>query len=301
MEPNETLSFIQAKLEPHPIGKPSLLLPISQEAITSESLKTYLREKCDLIRIGKIEVIIAHQKHDEEIPLELKAIAEAPNTKAIMVEYFDPELHTNARNFPILGKVIEKLYLNSLDRKIKTRTSGQLAEIAKARNVPIAVADSANRAEYYLGYSGTAAFLIDLCPLIPELAPFAIGYSAMYLTNRIQEFVGNGGLYDTKKIHDYERFIFDTEDARRVFTAMGISKLAKNLEKQSEKRQRILVCYPKAHAIRIANYLHEEAPLFRKTRNLKQKLYHLYPGLDISLRQYEWQENEWKRTSRNKL
>ena len=260
--------------------------------VSAETLGTFLNEACEGIRIGNTDVVFVEQEHTRNLELDpsLESLARASGTKAILVEYFEPELKANARNFPVLGKLLEKVFNAEGGAGVKTNLSNKLAEIAKEVGKPIAVSDIANKAEYYFGYSLAPSGLLAASSVLPALLPVAITYTSMTGINRLHEFVTKKGHYDPEKIHQYEKILLDTEDARRVFAAMGIRQLVSEYQPKSSEPCRILACYPKAHSMRIANYLTDQGSFSRTERWAKQLLYRLYPAIDISVRQYQWKD-----------
>lgn len=262
---------------------------IKTGGVSSETLERFLEEKCEGVRIGNTDVVFVSQDHVRNLVLDpaLESLASAPGTKAILVEYFDPELKANAKNFPILGEFLEQVFQASGGGRVKTSLSNKIAEIARKTGKPIAVADIANKPEYYYGYSLAPGGLIAASNMFPTLLPVAITYSAMYGVNRIHEFITKRGHFDPNKIHKYEKMLLDTEDARRVFVAMGVRQLASEYQPRDVEPSRILACYPKAHAMRIADYLTNQDTFSKMSKTAKQLLYRLYPALDISVRQYQ--------------
>ena len=258
-----------------------------------------MNKKCEGVRVGKTDVVFVEQEHILGVELDpsLESIARASGTKVIMVEYFEPELRANARNFPVLGKLLEKGFDARIQVGDKTGLSNKLAQIAKETGKPIAVADIANKAEYYYGYSLVPSGLELASVVFPVLLPLAVTYGSMWGINRLHEFITLKGHFDTKKIHQYEKVLFDTEDARRVFAAIGIRQLTNEYQPIATKPCRILVCYPKAHAMRIANYLTDRELTSTISQATKGLMYRLYPALDISVRQYTWKAMFAKDTS----
>lgn len=282
--------------------------------VSTNTLREFLDEKCEGVRIGNTDVIFISQDHTRilEMDPDLESLVGAPGTKVILVEYFEPELVANARNFPVLGALLEQVFKEGGGAGVKTVLSNKLAEIAKKKGKPIAVADIANKAEYYFGYSLAPGGLIAASNIFPALLPVAITYSTMYGVNRIHEFITKKGHFDPDKIHKYEKMLLDTEDARRVFVAMGARQLASEYEPRGSEPCRVLACYPKAHVMRIADYLTNQETLSKMSRTAKQLLYRLYPAIDITVRQYQYKDTlarlaqdqslaGWKRFSNRSL
>lgn len=270
----------------------SMVDVISSGKVSTDNLRQFLDKKSEGVKIGNTDVIFVSQDHTGNLKMDpaLESLAGAPGTKAILVEYFEPELMANARNFPVLGKFLEQVFKAIGGPGVKTVLSNKLAEIAKEKGKPIAVADIANKAEYYYGYSLFPSGLITAPIIFPTLLPITLTYSSMYGINRIHEFITKKGHFDPDKIHEYEKILLDTEDARRVFVAMGTRQLASEYQPRGLEPCRILACYPKAHAMRIVDYLTNQGTLSKVSRRAKQLLYKIYPAIDISVRQYQYKD-----------
>lgn len=265
---------------------------VQGDKVSEEKLKTFLKEKCEGVRIGNTDVIFVEQDHIRNLELDpsLESLVRASGTKAILVEYFEPELEANARNFPVLGKLLEKVFKAVGGAGVKITLSNKIAEIAKETGKPIAVSDIANKAEYYYGYSLGPGGLMATSSILPALLPVAITYTSMYGINALHEFITKKGHFDPGRIHQYEKVLLGTEDARRVFASMGIHQLAEEYQPRGTESCRILACYPKVHAMRIVNYLVNPDLSSKVSRSAKKLLYRLYPALDISVRQYQWKD-----------
>ncbi len=260
--------------------------------VSPEAIRIFLSKKCEGFRIRETDVILVAQEHtsDFNLDLSLKSLAGASGTKVILVEYFSPELEANVRNFPFIGQLLKIVYETKSAKGVKTSLSNKLAQIARETGKPIAVADIANRAEYTLNYALVPGGLLEVSSVFHALIPVAIIYASMYGINRLQEFITHGGHFNQEKIHQYEKILLDIEDARRVFVSMGIRQLVREYQPIGSEPCRILACYPKAHVMRIANYLYNQELFFRFMKTAKQLLYRLYPALDISVRQYRWKD-----------
>lgn len=287
MQMKELSHQIKRSPEIKPI-EPQMLLAsmgdvLQSGKVSERELEHYLKTSCRTLKIGTTDVIIANEEHRENARLHpaLEAIAGAKGTKAILVEYFSPELQRNAANFPIFGKILEKRSKKLKNMQFKTGVSNQLAEIAKENDKPIAVADIANGPQYYYGYS-----LVPLTVFEASMSyyPLLATVTIPYIINRVQEY-SSAGHFDPKKIHGYEKILLDTEDARRIFTAEGIEQLASEYP-----GSRILSAYPKGHAMRISNYLTNTEPTTRATKAVKKQLYRFIPGVDKSVRTYRWKD-----------
>lgn len=91
------------------------------------------------------------------------------------------------------------------------------------------------------------------------------------------------------------------EDARRVYAAKLLNQLGEDLNKEypNESAQSVVV-YPRAHAIRIANYMTDTSVADRVANRVKEVFYKL-PGLDRAIRTYEWKDSLAKQTDRPEL
>ncbi|MCR4329438.1 MAG: hypothetical protein NUV65_02740 [Candidatus Roizmanbacteria bacterium] len=259
------------------------------------TFKQFIYDKCIGIRIGPTDVLIVDEDriHPQWFYPELSDLAGASGTKAIMVEYFKPELLANTRRIPIIGEQLEEMATRNKIVRDKVSVSNILARIAQHNDKPVAVADIANKPAYMVNYSFLPSALLVASSVFHPLIPLAAASQASLIFNRLQEFTDRGH-FDKKTIHAYEKILPDLEDARRVIVALGIQELASEYQQKSTDPSdpcRILVSYPKAHGMRIANYLTNQDAFFKATRNAKELMYRTFPFLDVSLRQYRFKES----------
>lgn len=258
--------------------------------VSKKTLMEFLDQKCISVRRGSTDIIFFLQEHTRDFELDpaLQLVAGAQGTKAILVEYFQPELEANAKNFPIIGEFLSQAFNSDEQSKLRTAISSKLSELAKEKGKIIVVADIANKLEYFLDYSFIPGALMGASAICPTLLPLALMNFSMYFVNRLQQFITLGGHFDEKEIHQYEKLLFDIEDARRLFVAMGLQQVSEEYQPIGSGPCRILASYPEVHAMRIANYLIDEKSFARLSKKVKQSLYRLYPFMDASVRQYEY-------------
>jgi hypothetical protein len=250
-----------------------------------EDFHDFIQSKCEILQLNNCSIIMIDQDHTDDRALNpfIESIGSAKNTKAILVEYFRPELLKNAQSFPILGKLLEKLFDSQIGVTYRTNISDKLADIAKLTNKVIAVSDIACNPQYFYAYGGLSTSLVIANSFIPELLPLTLAYSTMWGVNRVQEFITHSGHFDINQIHQYEQILLDAEDARRVYTATGLQKLTQQYHSSVPNENRILMCFPKEHRMRITNYL-----MNSMQRSNKRQIYRFLPLIKKTLRQYDW-------------
>lgn len=245
---------------------------ITDSTFTPETVESFIKEHVTGIRIGSVDVIIINQEHSEfnlseGLPPVLKAYIASEKTKAVLEEYFNPELRLNAENMPILGVV---------------------------------VADIANKMSYMTDrFLAHATALLVALPLAQQNLALANIVSSIVYMGGVEAYgqITNKGMFDKEQVHNYEKILLSAEDARRVYVAEGIKQLAHEYQPRQgevvsdETRPQIVVVYPEAHAKRIANYLENPLIVDRLSQTAKRIMYRTLPNLDFSVRTYEWKEN----------
>jgi len=185
--------------------KNSLQDVIIPQDVHLKEVEEFLSNKCEILSLNNCSVIMVDQDHTYDRTLNplIESIASAKNTKAILVEYFRPELLKNAQSFPVLGKLLEKLFDSQIGVTYRTNISDKLADLAKLTNKVIAVSDIACNPQYFYAYGGISTTLALSSGFVPELLPLTLAYSTMWGVNRVQEFITHSGHFDINQIHQY--------------------------------------------------------------------------------------------------
>ncbi len=259
------------------------------------------------INLHGSSVVLLSQEHTGDINPLIPPYISSESTGAVVLEYFPPELESNAAQTPLFGESLRNMWESS---PFRTRCNNQyaLAELCKETGKPVVIIDIANKPAYLVSQFLIPPLIIGLGNTIAKLFPpevssavssfgfFSLGMLTMNLIHENRD----KGLFDKTKIHGYERLLFDAADARRVFVAAGIRHLTNEIkDNNSSKTPNIIVCYPQAHIRRIGNYLQNQSPVDRFTCRLKQLLYRTNFWLDFNIRQYNWdnQSSGWELSS----
>lgn len=162
---------------------------------------------------------------------------------------------------------------------------------------PLFVADVADNFTYMFYKVGLFPALTILSTFVPTLlAPISFSFLE-WMANRISELTYRGPFNRRRMGHLSQWFNVDPEDARRVFVADALFKVAKELNESVPQNEsadigsnppQIVLIYPKAHTMRIANYL-------LHPHILKHMFYSIFPGLDRHLREWRFDQNEYDR------
>lgn len=265
------------------------------KGIPDTDVESFTREHVRIYQVGGVDVTLIDEEWTEAVNPVIKALVGSPRTRACVIEYFDPELLVNIQTTPIVGKQLTNLY-QTQQKTRRIQHSNDLAKIAQDSRKPVAVADIANRPAY-LAHHLTPLLLAlasSFASEIPSFQYLLISASA-YLSGSMHL---NQRALNTRHIQGFEKFLLDPEDARRLFVAEGLRKLA-SLYSQSPKYKatvdnyetpQIVVVYPQAHAKRIAHYLENPTLIDRASTKAKKVLYGLMPGLDFEVRIWEWKD-----------
>lgn len=256
-------------------------------------------------------VILLSQEHTGNINPQVPPHILSKSTKAVILEYFVPELTNNTARTPLIGRRLENMW-GASSYKIRCDTQHDLAELCKEAGKPVVVIDIANKPAYLVSQLGIPAMILGfgntfVKPFSPEadsvikrVGFLAFGMLALNLYHENRD----KGLFDRKRIHGYERFLLDAVDARRVFVAAGIRQLSDEMKDgHSSEIPEIVVCYPEAHTRRIGNYLQDQSLIDQVIRKTKQLLYRTNFWLDFNIRQYKWDDktSAWKLASKRAI
>ena len=202
---------------------------------------------------------------------------EIQKASLVFVEYFPYELESTVYNNPIWGKLAKA----AGNAKGIDQFFNRVGELAVKHEKEIAVADIANGPKYSIYHTGLRAIP---GPLLMSVAPDKfgsfLGVCGLVYGNgmNMQEFLRIGA-FDLKR-KDFERFIIDMEDARRLLTAKGIRQEA---DRRVEGSQLTYIA-PRAHVSRVKWYLEHPDDI---VSNTKAKAYSLAVGLPRSTRIYK--------------
>lgn len=200
----------------------------------------------------------------------------------VFVEYFPPELEQNIPYFGELGE-----YSRGIGESY-----GTITELAHHLNIPVAVADIANKPLYEL-------YQMGIYPAIGTVAVMSayrgdalgkIGFAAS------QTFIGSSAYQAALQKGKYalepgtlERYTPDATDARRALTARAIMQTAREMPDAS-----FAYIGAPAHIARIKTALTEPTTV---PESAKALVYKSLIGLDRSTRIYEPTENGWELVS----
>lgn len=281
------------------------------------------KSHCNIIDIPNgSPVVMIDREHDEwngEVDPLLAQCLGNPNCQTYVPEYFLPDLKRNESKYP---EVLKKLVGFSSDNSNAGYGNrgeyfySHAKEFIQGEGKRVSVVDIANCGLYEVYFNlwpfafslaGVSTPIAPTLKVLSSLAPIIMkGLNAFSDGQKVkcQKTNENGvGIFDKKKISWYEKFMYDFEDARRVYAAKAIEKLSIDTKNEYPNQDQFLtVVYPKAHAMRITDYLtkqNSDNSLFTK---FKEFVYH-YPGLEFSTRTYENKksykqgENFWDQVS----
>lgn len=269
-------------------------------ANTSESLYTFVEKNVTGFQSNGMDVLSIDIDHKPgELNPWMKAYINSTRTKLLLPEYFGPDI---ARHAP-------KLYKNKLYGSSKLQFAEQLAE--ELQNKPVAVSDIANRPRYEAIYAihtfsavplALSSFFVDRPWLLLGVAAADFVHTQ---TVNFQEMTGTG-VFNKDKVTAYERLVTDMEQARRLYIAKGVDHLTKKYAGNEEDKGQVVMLYPKAHGIRVADIVTKPHPRADKARGLLYKT--IAPTLDYGVREFSYQTDEknseqkqWKLTKYEKL
>lgn len=202
---------------------------------------------------------------------------EVQRSSLVFVEYFPYELESTVYNNPIWGKLARA----TGDAKGINQFFNRVGELAVKHEREIAVTDIANGPKYSIYYAGLRAIP---GPLLMSVAPDKFGSflgvcGLVYGQGINMQELFRIGAFDLER-KNFEKFIFDMEDARRLLTARGIRQEAERRAKGSQ----LTYIAPRAHISRIKWYLENPDDI---VSNTKAKVYSLAVGLPRSTRIYK--------------
>lgn len=287
-----------------------LILANGGKGIGSDQFRAYTFEQVQALRIGRVNVLVASQEHDQNLyhglPLPLSWCIRSNLTKQVVLEYFDPEIAYNAENTPIIGKFLKVEWETRATHSKSIRD--QIAECTKYDKT-VSVIDIANGVSFPADYAsflmttglaGSVLYFLANEQAVARSLDLGIIHGVYSIWHRYQAMAGKG-FFQKEKINPSEKFMSDSEDARRVRLAQGVRQLAVEYQPldptiHSMNLPQILVIYPEAHARRIVNYLLDPTSLDKASRQVKQVIYRSNPFLEDSVRTYVWKDQLAKLT-----
>lgn len=248
------------------------------------------------ISLGTTLVKFVNIEHSDLFPrIQVEEMIQDPTVSVVIPEYFFPELESNAKNYHVHGS-FEKRYNQPSTCGTTSRLwyAHALAKECERFEKTIAVVDIANTPQYLVAES-----FLHRSPSLASLLALVVGTGAysvvaglvtdVYWTfQRVNWADNDEGLADRKTIPSYEKLIYDLADARRLFAAKGILKLASQYPDT-----RILALYPEAHSLRIASYMQQ----YNLAKEFMYRPFVKSFHLDTSVRQWHYKRGHWTRFS----
>ena len=270
----------------------------------TQGVGEFALQTIDCLRCGHNYVLFVNQdwhRFAGELHPVHEALIGSKQTKVVALEYFNPELHVNARNVPLLGRLAQWLwkrrYYQDSDR---IRYAKALETACAKHGKPVAVVDIAHNTNYslnfYLSYLasivGGSASLLNLLP--DHKAALVLASLFLYhrldtgirrLGKKIGKRLSLGGMFDPKHVHWYEKLFLDLEDGRRILGTSGVRQLMSEYpSKDAENPSYIVVNVPPAHGIRYALNLLDSTRADTWARKIKQVVYGLVPNISPTVR-----------------
>ncbi|MBI4999301.1 hypothetical protein HZB97_00835 [Candidatus Gottesmanbacteria bacterium] len=171
--------------------------------------------------------------------------------------------------------MLGKLAKMSPDSKLIEFFFGKISELAKAHKKQVAVADIANKPLYALYEFGASVAVIPT-------GSFGIIYNTLMLP----QYLLSQGIFSPKP-SQIEKFFPHAANARRLFTARGITQEAERLREGSK----LVYIGSPINSHRVAKYIRDGPSIFDKTQNMIYKAF--IHGLDRSARIYKPTSHGW--------
>ena len=306
MIPGETNDALQSNLQtenplPQRIPQAELvdqaLVNFAQQIntgeFTAEDVTKFVEEKVIGLLLNGVAVICMDFEHsDRTINPIAEAFIRSPDTNLVVAEYFYPEIMSNLNR---IGKSLLADKMGGGEARIGF--SRELSKLCRLSHKSVACTDIASKARYMIFrelFRSFPQYLLSLCALSgvsreilnPLYLPVLVTNISWIYMISASLFLGKG-IFDKNKVGALEGLIVDFEQARRFYAARGVEELTKEYAPQTQstgKKPQIVVMYPKAHGIRIAEHLLHRNVGLEKAKNVIYKLFG--PGLDFSVRQW---------------
>lgn len=270
--------------------------PLALWHITPTDIETFIDQKITGIRLNGVDVLSIDIDHKGLLDPITVAYLNASRTKVIMPEYFHPELVEN-------GGIFSSMRESSTDPRLSFAQN--ISTILQQSGKDIAVADIANRPSYeithllsrylpYLGVLGSAALATrtGTAGLLGDIGLAVNAPAAALMTGNSHQEMSKTGIFNPDRIPRLDRFIPDWEQARRLILAKGVEQVTTEYRptgKQGEVTPQIILLYPQAHGIRMADILENPHPFMDKAQAAAYRL--LGPTMDFSVRTYRWKNS----------
>lgn len=264
-----------------------------------EQDRTSYEKEVITIHIGNTPIQLIAQEHTEfsgDLDPTIRSLIQSEETGIVVAEYFYDEVAQRLRNVPLAGAFLERRLENHVDGSRFSFSDALILEAFTAGKT-VAVVDCANSAEYELHWAlGPIPYMLTAAILQQERVPAALrAVSAALGTtsalqwswNRVRELIHRKGMFDRRGVSVEERFLLDAEDARRIYIAEGLQKLAELQNGFPNLPKQIIVPYPRAHQQRIAHYLSATGADLAIRKAKKQVYDLLLPGIDRFPRLYQ--------------
>jgi hypothetical protein len=266
--------------------------------ISPNYIEAFIDNKVTGVNINGVDVIsIDVDREPGNLEQIIRGYMNCARTKVIVPEYFYPELQSNAG---ILSSLMEK----TASRKVKGELSKRLysaqivTDACRDSGKPIAVAEIANRPSYLAAdeafnwYPGLLGILFSKLTGQDPILFTGVGLDLAYIFNKLRLDRGQKGIFNRDTVSELDKYIPDMEQARRLFLAKGVEQLTQEYStagRPGDETPQIVVLYPKAHGIRMADMLVNPHPHLDKAKSIAYKI--LGPTLDFSVRTYRWKDS----------
>lgn len=303
----------------------------------TEAIKSWLHERLRGIRYKGVDIVTVDcdPVFEPELHNALTVLLQSKNVDGIAVEYFFPELVKHARGVPIVGRTLAKMleessvrekslkgrptYTKQYDRRL--HFAKRLSDALALTDKPVSCFDIANKPRYVImrdmsvfvesfigerigrtldkilqGEFDTKGDLAKLGMSLPlYLRLWQMGMQAL-----------RKGMYDPEHVSTIEQYQFHLEDARRLIIAEGLLQHIDRLDTQdpSDRRPAYLVVYPKAHNLRIREYMkritHGDRAWPLRVKDIAYRLVS-DPILEFKERTYRFSDSQWTNVSERKI
>ena len=305
-----------------------LVLPMfaDKSKVDRASAERYITENVHAMEYKNTTIITVDHDSVFETHLSdnLGELVSNPKIDSVVVEYFSPELSEQAKKIPIIGSYLAGGIDNPsrglpVDAK-RLKSYGRRLNFAKELSQTLAIAgkevtcvDIANKPAYMMlrelwtvvnmAVGGAAGSEVDKLlakqGITSDVSYRDIGAGVPFawrLMNPMFQMM-HAGIYNTKNLSVLDSVQLHMEDARRLIAASGLKQKI-DREGSGESHKTLLVVYPKAHNMRIRNYLDQMAQgSVKTTTKVKELAYRLIssPILDLKERVYKFSDGIWQK------
>ncbi len=269
-----------------------------QGSIERASLDQFIKESVTGVRMNGVDVLSVDFEHSDNSPDPyIGKFIGSDRTKLVVAEYFYPELERNLKKSPLRKHAEHLMFVDNKDRMMFAKN---LADFVQRQNKPVAVADIANKPSYmavrdiFRSSLVAAGFLgggigmnqnMNLAPYLLALEAGIIWDGSIFAQRKLGR-----GIFNKDQISKFEKLVLDFEQARRMYLARGVEQLTQEYSpKDGEERPQIVVIYPKAHGIRMADALVNPEGSLDAAKNIVYKTFGA--PLNFSVRTYAWRDS----------